>query len=219
MYWYPSWGRTWCPRGTDEGPCPRGRPAAPPAGSGAHRGLGPAAAALPSALRCAPRSPIDLLRGGGGGGGEEPGQVRTDWRRFPGLRNLIGHFPTGPQAPPLCAALPPLGRRSCLCPRLAPLLPPPRAVSRLASFASSSFHSLLALPLSPPLSALLFPQDRFRSFGLFHAPGLRNSSLFPFSLFLSLPFLFPSLFLFKIYFSVHTPHPHTSHPPASELWG
>ena len=143
---------------TERGPGPPGPPSsAPPAGSGAHRGLGPAAAALPSALRCAPRSPIDLLRGGGGGGGEEPGQVRTDWRRFPGLRNLID-ISTGPQAPPLCAALPPLGRRSCLCPRLASRCPPlPEQCRAWLPSPSSSFHSPSSPFLSPPLSALLFP--------------------------------------------------------------
>lgn len=122
-----------------------------------------------------------------------------------------------------------------------PLLSAPRSSSRPpgaalclapgSSLPSLSPSSVAPCFLRPPLvsspprpSSLLpflrssSPQDRFRSFRLFHAPGLRNSFLvFPFLAVLSLPFLFPSLFLLKSIFSVHTPHSPLI-PPASELW-
>lgn len=155
--------------------------------------------------------------GGGGGGGKEPGQVRTDWRRFPGLRALID-ISTGPQAPPLCAALPPLGSRSCLCPRLAPHCPPlPEQCRSELPSPSSSFHSPSSPFLSPPLplSAPLSPRTASApsgSFALLDTTKLFFLLLFPF---LTIPFsplslLFTPFLLLKIYFSIltlHAPHP------------
>nr|XP_012416224.1 PREDICTED: basic salivary proline-rich protein 1-like [Odobenus rosmarus divergens] len=62
---------------TERGARPPGPPcSAPPAGSGAHRGLGRAGAALPPALRCSPREaahPGGYCAQGGAGRGREPG--------------------------------------------------------------------------------------------------------------------------------------------------
>lgn len=177
---------------TERGPSLRGRPTQrrprAPVCIGDWAELGPRC--LPRC--CAPRSPIDLLRGGGGGGGEKPGQVRTDWRRFPGLRALID-ISTGPQAPPLRAALPPLRSPSCLCPRRAPHCPllPEQCRASLPSL-SSSFRPPSSPFLSPPLAALHFPPGSLPLFGLFPCPGPQET-LFSFSSSLSHDCLFSPL--------------------------
>lgn len=137
--------------------------------------------------------------GGGGGGSEESGQVRTDWPRFPGLRDLID-ISTGPQAPPLCAALPPLGRssRSALgaqfCPPLRELcrasLPSPSSSLHSPPVLSSPLPSLRP-PLTPPLAASA-PEAPSQSWTLGNCGSFCS---FSFSRLLLLTSLLSSLFL------------------------
>lgn len=123
--------------------------------------------------------------GGGGGGSEESGQVRTDWPRFPRLRALID-ISTGPQAPPLCAALPPPGpaSRSALG---AQFCPPLRELCRASlPSPSSSLHSPPVL--SSPLPSLRPPHPTpgcFRPRGSFVVLDAGETAVL-FSLFLFL---------------------------------
>ncbi|XP_043293105.1 collagen alpha-1(I) chain-like [Cervus canadensis] len=135
---------------TERGPGPPGPPSsAPPAGSGAHRGLGPAAAALPSALRSAvsfasrqspgrpageAAHPAEKARGAGRG--REP--RRSESLPAPsGPRRKGAREARGPGCwPDVCpgpVARLAQGLRRALYPGLqspAPLLPPPRSASR-----------------------------------------------------------------------------------------
>lgn len=200
---------------TDWGPGPPGRPAQrrtpAPESIGGWAEPGPRCVALRVRLLI-----CSAAGDGGGGGSEESGQVRTDWPRFPGLPALID-ISTGPQAPPLCAALPPLGRasRSALGAQFCPPLPELCRASLPSP--SSSLHSPPVL--SSPLPLLRPPHPtpgRFRSRGSFavlDAGKLRFFFLFPFLsvafAHLFAVFTFPSLIplFLNLYSLIFFPHP------------
>ncbi|XP_047690588.1 translation initiation factor IF-2-like [Prionailurus viverrinus] len=86
------------------GPAPLGPPSsAPPAGSLRASGAGPGWAALPPALRSAPRSPIDLLAAAAAAAAAAARSQRAP--------SPQAHFPPPPRPAPRCARVPVEGRR------------------------------------------------------------------------------------------------------------
>ncbi|XP_020953195.1 uncharacterized protein LOC110261350 [Sus scrofa] len=114
----------------------------------ARGGLSRAGAALPPALRCTPRSPIDLLGGsggGGGGGGKEPARLRGCAALCTGGKSQQAPFLYPPGPAPRCPRVPVFGGASVA-------LSPRRGPSSVLPF-QARVPRLQCRPAIPPLPA------------------------------------------------------------------
>lgn len=222
MYWWLELGEGHGgPRGTDrERPCPRGRPAQRRPQAQGTSGAGPGCGRA-SALRCAPRSPIDLL-----GAAAARRRQRRGARSGP---NRLAEIPGAPESveaflrahKPLLSAPRslPLGRRAASAAPGSSLPSSPRA-DVAPCFLPPLVFPPPPRPSSPPLSALSSPRIASAPSGSFTLLDYGTLSRLSFLAVPFSPLSVPSLFSFlKSIFSVHTPHSHTPIPPGLLSFG